>query len=205
MNYEASLPAPQSLEQARVKLQQLTTSLQALQYRIQSGTPLPPWSQIQSGLSVILTQLASLTETLARSEDEIRAIVVFPNATFPVTTHEGLLTTLMRTKPLPESEDWIQQVKVEGEGLVAVPDFKWSMNENEDEEDIPGDEYNITEWLNIQKSKRQWTGFYTKQEMDDAFEIDRDDLDDIRKSRQEESDQSMLAMKAMMRFARSGR
>lgn len=214
MNFEHSLVPPQSLEQVRGKLQQLTTSLQALQHRIQSGSPLPPWSQITSSLVVILTQLSSLTETLARSEDEVRAIAVFPNAQFPIHSHEGLLTTLMRTKPLPESETWIGQVQESGQGLKEVPDFKWPMlrvgeeeegKHEEEEEIIPGDEYDIAEWLNVQREKRQWTGFYTKREIDDAFEIERDDLDDIRRSRQERAQAAMMSMKAMLRYARSGR
>lgn len=200
---------PQSLEQIRSKLQQLTTSLQALQHRLLTGAPLPPWAQVQSSLTVVLSQIGSLTDTVAKNADDLRAMSVFPNPTFPISTHEGLLTTLLRTKPLPDSEEWLSKAQIFGENLKPIPMMTFPVIEDkvdQDEDDMQlSDEFTVSEWLNAQKGMRQWTGYYTRTEINDAFEIDKDDLEDIRKTRQAEAESDMLALKTMMKFARSGR
>lgn len=216
--FEDSLPPPQSLEQVRSKLQQLTTTLQSLHQKLlltqpQPHLPLPPWSSVQSSLSVIFSQLASLSDSLQRHAEEILWTTVYPNKSFPVVTNEGLLTTLFRTKPLPESDKWNQQAQHDGVELSETEDLTFTespamdnhaaMIEDDEERDI--EVLRASEWVTVQRSRRQWTGFYTAQEVEDAFEIDKDDLEDIRRRRQEEAEKGLVAMKAMLRFSRSGR
>lgn len=209
--------APQSLEQIRSKLQQLTTSLQALQHRLlttSGGAPLPPWPQIQSSLTVVLSQIGSLTETLAKNADDLQTLATHPNPMFPIATHEGLLTTLLRTKPLPESESWTTQAQEFGATLTPIQALTFPVAAAAEEEVTTtiddgemqlSDALSVTEWLTAQKTKRQWTGYYTKAEINDAFEIEKDDLDDIRKARLLESEKDFGALKAMIKFARCGR
>lgn len=207
--FDPTLPLSQSVETVRSRLQQLTTSLQALQHRVLYTNPLPAWTHIQSSLSVILSQLGGLVDTLQRGENELRRIVTVPSHTFPIREHESLLTTLYRTKPLPETEAWQEQNMENGRILPAEVDIRplvfKTMEEDEMEDEEEEEEYSAAEWFQARRNRRQWTGFYTRKEMDQDFEIDRDDLDDIRKYRQTEAQQGLLAMKAMLRYARSGK
>jgi mediator of RNA polymerase II transcription subunit 8, fungi type len=69
-------------------------------------------------LSLLLSHLNSLTTTLQspRFSQDLKATVVYPNTTFPVRSHETILTSLLRRKPLPEDEAW----EAEGKALAAT-------------------------------------------------------------------------------------
>lgn len=192
---------PQSLEQVRQKLQQLTTSLQSLHYRI-GTTPdeLPPLQTIASSLKVIFTQLASLTETVRTAGDG--AVVVHPRATFPIATHEPLLTTLIRTRGLPETERREEMALADGQ--LATEPSAGAVLTLAAEGEANLDLYTASEWVAAQRERRLWTGYYTKRETEAAFEIDRDDVDDIRRARQQDQERARAEMGLMLRFARRG-
>lgn len=96
-----------SLESLRLRLTQLTHSLAKLSDAMQQSQSLPHWSSLQNQFNVILSQLTSLSRTLDSNYDLLRGTNVFPTVEFPTTQQEGLLTTLLRKKPLPEVSEWI--------------------------------------------------------------------------------------------------
>ena len=188
---ESATSLPQSVELIRTKLQQLTTSLVSLQGRVVSGDPLPPWPAILSSLNVSLTQLNGLVDVLARHEAQLSRVLIVPGVTFP-SNQEGLLTTLLRTKLLPESEEW--QSTIRTSELIEPITFL-----DDDEEQSASD------WIAQQRQKRQWVGYYSRAEIDADFEIDREDIDDLRTSRRQAILGARDDLRAMLKFARSGR
>ncbi|SCU84888.1 LADA_0D04456g1_1 [Lachancea dasiensis] len=100
----------QALDAVRMRFAQLTHSLAKLKDEM-SRAELPQWYSLQAQVSVILTQLQSLTTTIHHFEELLDSTVVYPLANFPTTAHEGLLTTLLRKKNNPEADAWISDAK----------------------------------------------------------------------------------------------
>ncbi|GMG37241.1 unnamed protein product [Ambrosiozyma monospora] len=70
---------------------------------------LPNYNNLQNQFNVILSQLESLVRTLDASRSVLQSTNVFPNYEFNTTQFEGLLTTLLRKKHLPEVDAWIDE------------------------------------------------------------------------------------------------
>ncbi|GMM58696.1 Med8 protein [Maudiozyma humilis] len=108
----------QALDAIRMRLAQLTHSLRKIREDL-SKAELPQWYALQAQLNVTLTQLMSVTSTLEHFHDTLDATAVYPLPKFPTTSHEALLTTLLRKKYTPEVDEWIQQSK-EASGLDST-------------------------------------------------------------------------------------
>lgn len=102
----SSLPINE-LEKVRLRLAQVAHSLVKLYDQMVNEQKLPAWSSLQNQLNVILTQLSSLTSTIDLNHKALQSINVYPTTDFPAVEQEGLLTTLLRKKPLPEVSEWI--------------------------------------------------------------------------------------------------
>lgn len=113
------------LEQLRMRLSQLTHSLNKLQIDMSQSTTLPQWSSLQNQLSVIISQLTSLSSTIDSHIKTLAATDVFPINTFPTSQQEGLLTTLLRKKHLPEINSWITDSLKQVEKIDLTKDDKW--------------------------------------------------------------------------------
>ncbi|EDO16883.1 hypothetical protein Kpol_1024p37 [Vanderwaltozyma polyspora DSM 70294] len=96
----------QALDAVRMRLAQLTHSLKRIRDELARAT-VPQWYTLQSQLNVTLSQLMSVTSTLQHFQDTLDSTVVYPLPSFPTTSHEGLLTTLLRKKNIPEVDDWL--------------------------------------------------------------------------------------------------
>lgn len=126
---------------------------------------LPQWYSLQAQVSVILTQLQSLTTTLHHFEETLDSTVVYPLANFPTTAHEGLLTTLLRKKNIPEVDEWINDAK-ETSGIdlntISNEELQKSLKDDED----------ITHWaldlLRQERSNYSFHGLQTAQELADG-------------------------------------
>ena len=57
------------------------------------------------------SQLMSVTTTLQHFQETLDSTVVYPLPKFPTTSHENLLTTLLRKKNAPEVDDWISDAR----------------------------------------------------------------------------------------------
>ncbi len=95
------------LEQIRPRLNQLVHSLRKIEDMMRAGQPLPNWVQLQNQFNVILSQLNSFSRALEANKVPLSSSDAFPNYEFDTTQHEGLLTTLLRKKHLPEVDEWI--------------------------------------------------------------------------------------------------
>lgn len=108
-----------SLESLRLRLTQVTHTLNKLSTEIKSST-MPQWSSLQSQLSIVLTQLSSLAMALDEHSVTLESTVAYPLPSFPTTEQEGLLTTLMRKKLSPEVTDWIKEAKENSTGAEIL-------------------------------------------------------------------------------------
>lgn len=150
----------QALDALRMKLSQLTASLAKIRDEM-SRAELPQWYTLQAQLTVTLTQLSSLTNTLDHYEETLDSTVAYPLPSFPTTAHEGLITTLMRKKNTPEVEEWIRSAN-ESSGVDME-----SLNDTEVKKIIQKDN-DITSWaincLLDEKTKYTFNGLHTSKE-----------------------------------------
>jgi mediator of RNA polymerase II transcription subunit 8, fungi type len=130
---------------------QLTHSLNHLQGQIQQAT-LPSWPALQTQFNVILTQLMSLSGTLASFSEILQRTVTYPLPNFPALTETGLLTTLLRKKNQPEVQEWIEQ------GREAAKDVKITTDDD------------FSSWaadmVENAKDQHEWTGFLTREQVE---------------------------------------
>lgn len=104
-----------ALESLRNRLNQVHISLRRLNDQINyhnrfpGKAKLPTYGQFQNQFHVLITQLHSITSILENNQDVLNNSNAYPLPSFPTTQHEGLATTLLRKKPLPEVEEWISE------------------------------------------------------------------------------------------------
>lgn len=110
----SGVPGP-ALDSVRMRLAQLTHSLRRIRDDL-SRADLTQWYSLQSQINVTLSQLMSVTSTLQHFEDTLDSTIVYPLPKFPTTSHESLLTTLLRKKNIPEVEEWIKDA-IEASGV----------------------------------------------------------------------------------------
>ncbi|KAG7660570.1 MED8 [[Candida] subhashii] len=102
-----------SLESIRNRLNQIHLSLRKLADQINGHNrhpnkiKLPTYSHFQNQFQVLITQLSSIAAILNSNEDLLKNTNAYPTPTFPTSAQEGLLTTLLRKKALPEVDEWI--------------------------------------------------------------------------------------------------
>lgn len=103
-----------SLESIRNRLNQVHLSLRKLSDQINhhnrhpNKVKLPNYAQFQNQFQVLLTQLHTITSDLENNDELLKNTNVYPLPSFPTTQQEGLITTLLRKKPLPEVDEWIE-------------------------------------------------------------------------------------------------
>lgn len=96
-----------ALDAVRMRLAQLIHSLKRIRDELVKPE-LPQWYSLQSQLNITLQQLLSVTTTLEHFQDTLDATIIYPLPQFPTTSHENLLTTLLRKKYTPEVDDWLK-------------------------------------------------------------------------------------------------
>lgn len=150
----SAVPVP-ALEALRIRLTQLTHSLNSLQVQIQQAS-LPSWPSLQGQFNVILTQLTSLSATLANYSEVLQRTVSYPLPNFPTATEFGLLTTLLRKKNLPEVQEWIDQGQEAAQNVHLRDDDDFTQWAREVDEEC--------------KNSFEWEGFRTREEIDAGVE-----------------------------------
>ncbi|ODQ57591.1 hypothetical protein WICANDRAFT_107083 [Wickerhamomyces anomalus NRRL Y-366-8] len=149
----------EALESLRLRLTQLTHSLNKLQTEMKSAQ-MSNWVSIQSQVNIIFTQLASLSATLSTYSETLSKTVVYPLPEFPTTEQESLLTTLLRKKPLPEVTDWIEESKQKSTDILLKDDealTQWALSSTVD-----------------QRKGYEFKGFHTKKELEAGDTEDND-------------------------------
>lgn len=108
----SSIPL-ETLETIRNRLNQVHLSLRKLfdqlnhHNRHPTKVRYPSYQSLQSQFQILLTQLHTLTSILDSNDEQLKSTNVYPLPTFPAAQQENLLTTLLRKKPLPEIDEWI--------------------------------------------------------------------------------------------------
>lgn len=152
----------QALDAVRMRSAQLTHSLRRIRDEL-SRAELPQWYSLQSQLNVTLSQLMSLTSTLQHFQDTLDSTVVYPLPNFPTTSHEGLLTTLLRKKNIPEVDEWISSAKESSDLDLKISDARDVGKSLQDDKDI-------TKWalqtFVSEFEKYNFKGLHTKEEID---------------------------------------
>lgn len=123
-----SQAAGEALEAVRNRLNQVHLSLRKLGEQVNAASSrnvrLPPFAQLHQQFQVLITQLSSISHQLQSHQDLLRNTNVFPMPSFPTTQQEGLVTTLLRKKVLPEVSAWIDAGAQEQSQLLAL-DAEW--------------------------------------------------------------------------------
>lgn len=112
---DTQVPAD-SLESIRNRLNQVHLSLRKLAEQVNhhnrhpGKVKLPSYAHFQNQFQVLITQLYSIAQNLAANEDILKHSNAYPIPSFPTTQQEGLVTTLLRKKALPDVDEWIASV-----------------------------------------------------------------------------------------------
>ncbi|KAH3902205.1 RNA polymerase II mediator complex subunit MED8 SCDLUD_002020 [Saccharomycodes ludwigii] len=110
-DYDYSDVPSQELDAIRIKIAQVTVSLTKVRDDINKPLTVQQWHSLNAKLTLLLTQLNSLTKILKHYEYILDSAIIYPLPNFPTTAHEGLLTTLLRKKKVPEVDEWINDAR----------------------------------------------------------------------------------------------
>ncbi|TVY25652.1 Mediator of RNA polymerase II transcription subunit [Lachnellula hyalina] len=140
-----------ALEQTRQRLYQLKSNIISLQTDVMRSNPLPQWSSLQASISILVTNIETLTTHLSKNADQLNRTVVYPSTNYPGRTQEALLGQLLRKKLEPSVEGWVAEGR-------AIQD---------EAEQKGGDEEELWDWA------RSWLGprlqKYAMQESSDNY------------------------------------
>lgn len=161
-------------------------------------------------LNVLMSQLSSAQNSLQTHEAGLRSLTLAPAPEFPVKEKEGLLTSLLRTRPLPETEAHEAECAVLGAQLM--PSYKRLQPLLAD----------ALEMAASQQANHNWSGTSTRKDDDQAtMDVDSgviegsdsgshdsdsniDDIDEVRKLRAEEETVVQESLFRALLFMRTG-
>ncbi|KJX99688.1 RNA polymerase II mediator complex component Med8 like protein [Zymoseptoria brevis] len=98
-----------ALDQLRLRLSQLSTSIGLLRNELEREQPLPTWPELQTAASSLGSNLQNLAATLSSQRQLFSSEHAYPLPDFPGHTQEGLLQQLLRKKLDPKAEAWISE------------------------------------------------------------------------------------------------
>lgn len=152
-----------SLESIRNRLNQIHLSLRKLldqinhHNRYPNKVKLPTYAHFQNQFQVLITQLHSVALNLSNNDELLKSTNVYPIPSFPTSQHEGLVTTLLRKKVLPEVDEWIDKALKDDE----LPEVKNRAGSELDE---------FSSWCNAKvqelRDEFQFYGFHGIDELD---------------------------------------
>ncbi|CAL9737257.1 mediator of RNA polymerase II transcription subunit 8 [Monosporozyma servazzii] len=149
----------QALDAVRMRLAQLIHSLKRIRDEL-AKPELPQWYSLQSQLNITLQQLLSVTSTLEHFQETLDTSIIYPLPQFPTTSHENLLTTLLRKKYTPEVDDWLKASREAAEIDVH------SLTENKIKEILQTDK-DITKWA-LEIFSKEYETYNSKTAKQDA-------------------------------------
>ncbi|KZZ89843.1 RNA polymerase II mediator complex component Med8 [Ascosphaera apis ARSEF 7405] len=101
-----------SLETTRLRLQYLTSSINALIDTVYRSDPMPEWSSLQSRAAIISNNLTALSQHLSDNSNMLSTLLAYPTPAVPNPKRpedRAVLAELMRTKLGPSAEEWIEK------------------------------------------------------------------------------------------------
>ncbi|OBA24558.1 hypothetical protein METBIDRAFT_135267 [Metschnikowia bicuspidata var. bicuspidata NRRL YB-4993] len=165
LNPQNDIPI-ESLELIRNRLHQVYQSLRKLadQINYTNRNPkarLPSYLNLHGQFQVLITQLHSIASQLDHNSEVLGSTNAYPLPNFPTTQYEGLVTTLLRKKPLPAVDEWVD------EAIKSCETFKISVDKDNE----------IAEWCQLKvkelADEYNFDGFLTEDERS-AMETDQD-------------------------------
>ncbi|KXS93615.1 hypothetical protein AC578_5914 [Pseudocercospora eumusae] len=106
-----------AIDQLRSRLAHLSSSIAHLKGQLESNDPLPSWPTLQAASTALGSQMGELAQTLNAQRQLFTSLHPYPLPSFPGNTQEGLLQQLLRKKPEPRAEEWIEEtLKIDAEG-----------------------------------------------------------------------------------------
>lgn len=66
-------------------------------------------SSLQTSISILITNIETLTNHLSKHSDQLNRTVVYPSTNYPGRTQEPLLGQLLRKKLEPSVENWVEE------------------------------------------------------------------------------------------------
>lgn len=148
-----------SLELIRNRLNQVFQSLRKLSEQISysqrnPNAKLPSYLAMLTQFQVLITQLQTIVSQLDANDEVLRSTNVYPLPNFPTTQQEGLVTTLLRKKPLPEVDAWIDAA------ILESKEFKLPIQKDDE----------FAEWCHskVKELEEQFNfdGFHSKEELE---------------------------------------
>lgn len=168
----SSIPL-ETLETLRNRLNQVHLSLRKLFEQIQqhnrhpNKVKFPAYNSLQSQFQVLLTQLHTLASNLDGHEEILKSTNVYPLPSFPATHQENLLTTLLRKKPLPEIDEWIDNAILK---CKQINEEANGMNSNANRASIIQLTDGFAQWCSAKveelQEEFQFWGFQTAEELE---------------------------------------
>lgn len=159
MNGATSQVPVDSLELIRNRLNQVHQSLRKLADQINHTNRVPrakfpAYLSLQNQFQVLITQLQTIALQLDANDEILATTTAYPLPSFPTTQQEGLVTTLLRKKPLPEVDEWIARA------IVESTSFKMPIQKDD----------SFAEWcyLKVKELEEEFTfeGFLTEAEQE---------------------------------------
>ncbi|KAF2021788.1 hypothetical protein BU24DRAFT_417411 [Aaosphaeria arxii CBS 175.79] len=119
-----------TLEQLRGRLMRLSRVIEELQSAmIHSGEHPPPWPNMHRSISLINAQLKNLHDFFKdKNEDDLSrsqilsALRTYPVAPFPAEEQRFVLETILRKKPSPDEEKWVEERLRAASEFCRVPE-----------------------------------------------------------------------------------
>ncbi|EME89241.1 uncharacterized protein MYCFIDRAFT_17376, partial [Pseudocercospora fijiensis CIRAD86] len=109
-----------AIDQLRSRLAQLSSSIAHLKGTLESNDPLPSWPTLQAASTALGAHMGELAQTLNAQRQLFTSLHPYPLPSFPGNTQEGLLQQLLRKKPEPRAEEWIEEtLKIDAEESKA--------------------------------------------------------------------------------------
>ncbi|KAM0717711.1 hypothetical protein Q7P37_007563 [Cladosporium fusiforme] len=96
-----------ALEQLRLRLHQLSTSLNILKSDLVRQETLPTWDSLQTRAGLLAGDLQQLQTIFDSNRQFLTAAHAYPHASYPGHAHEPVIQQLLRKKAEPSVEDWI--------------------------------------------------------------------------------------------------
>ncbi|KAI0391486.1 mediator of RNA polymerase II transcription complex subunit 8-domain-containing protein [Xylariaceae sp. FL0594] len=98
-----------AVEQTRQRLSQLSSSINSLKNDVLVSNPLPNIDSLQASADILNLNVQAIVDCLAQNNDLFSRIAVHPSTNFPGRTQENVLLQLLRKKPEPDVDVYMDK------------------------------------------------------------------------------------------------
>ncbi|CAB36884.1 mediator complex subunit Med8 [Schizosaccharomyces pombe] len=189
----------ESLEAIRHRIAQIVQSLTHFLAILHQSESLSPWPTIHKNFNILLSQIHSLSNNLAAHSHTLQTTSIYPSLEFPVKEQEPLLTTLLRTKALPEVEEWEANTLQEYEASISSQPKKKEANDAYQKDQL-WDQARII--FMEERENYSWFDFVTRRQESEGEFVSQRQLE-IDRATEEQNANQMLT--DILSFMKSGK